>query len=460
MAIFLIQFCRSLFPVRPKIGVSADLKFFPSLCFAAIKMFSNKQKGKRICSKERNDKIKQRRCEMYRAMPADKQEKNLLQRRRASNQSRPQNPSSNFPGMAASSEFNSHLIREKLDGTPPSCPLQETVINSTAHHPDRNLINGYSVFEIGSTSKQDDSTTEHCVANKGRRSRVFRYCNITDLPNNPFKLEIVPNCKFCKVKRFQYESPGFCCANGSVKLIHYELPVELVNLYLGNSEESKHFRTYIRMYNNMFAFTSLGVNYDKNLATRNCGIYTSRVQGKIYIALKCDSALDQRTYNLPISSEVAAIWIEDENTFKISLPHIRIYTYSNKSQLINYYYGCYDPLQYSLLFSYGQNGWHCGIKKVIQRSNTVRRGLYCEHDQLPSIDNICSVEILLDMEAQLLDKKKQKRNTVSSREYYCYKFQIRDDENNEILHAGRLFQQYYVDELIKFETQRLNFFFI
>ncbi|KAM3361169.1 hypothetical protein P3S68_016023 [Capsicum galapagoense] len=257
-------------------------------------MFSNKQKGKRICSEERNDKIKQRRCEMYRAMPADKREKNLLQRRRASIQSRPQNPSSNFLGMAASSEFNSHLIREKLDRTPPSCPLQETaalifgiekvcsVINSTVHHPDRNLINGSSVFEIGSTSKQDDSTIEHCVTNRGRRSRVFRYCSITDLPNNPFKLKIVPNYKFCKAKRFQYESPGFCCANGSVKLIHYELPVELVNLYLGNSEESKHFRTYIRMYNNMFAFTSLGVNCDKNLATKNYGIYTFRVQGKMY----------------------------------------------------------------------------------------------------------------------------------------------------------------------------------
>ncbi|KAF3648141.1 hypothetical protein FXO38_04508 [Capsicum annuum] len=91
-----------------------------------LKMFSNKQKGKRICSEERNDKIKQRRREMYRAMPADKREKNLLQRQRASNQSRTQNPSSNFPGMVASSEFNSHLICEKLDGTPPPCPLQET----------------------------------------------------------------------------------------------------------------------------------------------------------------------------------------------------------------------------------------------------------------------------------------------------------------------------------------------
>ncbi|XP_019245183.1 PREDICTED: uncharacterized protein LOC109225045 [Nicotiana attenuata] len=44
------------------------------------------------------------------------------------------------------------------------------------------------------------------------------------------------------------------------------------------------------------------------------------------------------------------------------------------------------------------------------------------------------------------------------REYYCYKLQIRDDEENGVLHAGRVFQQYSVDESIKLETQRLDFY--
>ncbi|XP_075089351.1 uncharacterized protein LOC107794475 isoform X2 [Nicotiana tabacum] len=249
----------------------------------------------------------------------------------------------------------------------------------------------------------------------GHTSKKMCVWNTNDLPNSPYRLKTVPNCKFCRAKRFQYESPGFCCDNGSVKLIHYGLPAKLLNLYLGNSEESKHFRTYVRLYNNMFAFTSLGVNYDRDLARRNCGIYMFRVQGKMYhfindlvpssqpaknlqlyfydtdnelanqmafsdklnesvigtlmdalkvnpysiflksltdipelsnfyIALKSDSGLDQRTYNLPTSSEVAAIWIEDESSSSIFLPHIRIYTHNSKSQLVNYYCGCYDPL--------------------------------------------------------------------------------------------------------------------
>ncbi|XP_019237975.1 PREDICTED: uncharacterized protein LOC109218112 [Nicotiana attenuata] len=177
-----------------------------------------------------------------------------------------------------------------------------------------------------------------------------------------------------------------------------------------------------------------------------------------YIALKSDSGLDQRTYNLPTSSEVAAIWIEDESSSNISLPHIRIYTHSCKSQLVNYYYSCYDPLQYPLLFPYGQNGWHCGIKKIIRTNNTVSTGIYYEHEQLPSVENMCSIDMLLDMEAEVLQKKKQKRNTVSCREYYCYKLQMRDDEENGVLHAGRAFQQYSVDQFIKLETQRLDFY--
>ncbi|KAG5579242.1 hypothetical protein H5410_049869 [Solanum commersonii] len=35
-------------------------------------------------------------------------------------------------------------------------------------------------------------------------------------------------------------------------------------------------------YNNIFAFTSLGVTYDKELAKNNNGIYTFRVQGQMY----------------------------------------------------------------------------------------------------------------------------------------------------------------------------------
>ncbi|WMV15707.1 hypothetical protein MTR67_009092 [Solanum verrucosum] len=99
---------------------------------------------------------------------------------------------------------------------------------------------------------------------------------------NYIKLKEVSNCRFFKAKKFEYEPPAFCCSNGSVQLTSHEIPIELKNLYLKNTELSKHFRIYIRTYNNIFAFTSLGVTYDKELAKRNNGIYTFRVQGQMY----------------------------------------------------------------------------------------------------------------------------------------------------------------------------------
>lgn len=173
---------------------------------------------------------------------------------------------------------------------------------------------------------------------------------------------------------------------------------------------------------------------------------------QFYITLKYDSGLDQRVYNLPTTSEVSAIWV-DEGIHTILKPPIRIYPHSNKSQVVDYYYRCYDPLQYPLLFPYGQDGWHCGIKKIQQPNNTTSCNVYCEREYLPSVKNMCTIDNFLHMEAEVLEQQKKKRNNVSCREYYCYKIQMRDDENDELLHTGRIFQQYIVDVFIKVETQ-------
>ncbi|XP_049345373.1 uncharacterized protein LOC125809839 [Solanum verrucosum] len=46
---------------------------------------------------------------------------------------------------------------------------------------------------------------------------------------------------------------------------------------------------------------------------------------------------------------------------------------------------------------------------------------------------ISETDGFLDMEAQSLQKGKRKRDAISCREYYCYKFQIREDETNQDL---------------------------
>ena len=81
------------------------------------------------------------------------------------------------------------------------------------------------------------------------------------------------------------------------------------------------------------------------------------------IVLNSNPGLDQRIYNLPISSEVAAIWIENNDLVLDPSAHIQVYSHSNISHRIKHYYGCYDPLQYPLLFPQDETGWHRGIKR-------------------------------------------------------------------------------------------------
>lgn len=55
-----------------------------------------------------------------------------------------------------------------------------------------------------------------------------------------------------------------------------------MKLFTLNDPLSIQFKTYARLYNNMFAFSSMGVNNDKALARNSNGVYTFRVQGQIY----------------------------------------------------------------------------------------------------------------------------------------------------------------------------------
>jgi len=81
--------------------------------------------------------------------------------------------------------------------------------------------------------------------------------------------------------------------------------------------------------------------------------------------LKSDAGLDKRVYNLPTASKVVGMWIEQDAENYILTLHIYVYTTKYKSQLVNNYYGCYDPLQYLLLFSYGQMVGIAVFKKLI-----------------------------------------------------------------------------------------------
>ncbi|KAG7992318.1 hypothetical protein I3843_02G121700 [Carya illinoinensis] len=305
----------------------------------------------------------------------------------------------------------------------------------------------------------------------------------------------MPHCKHCKTKRFFHETNSFYCTDGSISLVTNDVPDQLYNLFVSNTAESTQFRTYVRTYNNKFAFTSFEVKFDRNLCRRNRGIYIFRAQGQIYhylpdlipsdgqpsnlqlyfydiehefencivdsirmdpsiiaqlmdllrinpystffrsigdlpnleyqkICIKLDPGLDQRVFNAPTSLEVAAIWVENDDSEHLTPRDIFVFNHIGGSHLVQYYFGCYDPLQYPLLFPLGDIGWHQGIQRINKRTIS----------------------------------KKRKDPIVSCREYYCYKLQIRENLKSILLISGLLFQQFVVDMYVKTETSRLDYF--
>ncbi|XP_042941237.1 uncharacterized protein LOC122275954 [Carya illinoinensis] len=171
------------------------------------------------------------------------------------------------------------------------------------------------------------------------------------------------------------------------------------------------------------------------------------------IRIRSDIDLDQRVYNAPSVSQVAAIWTETDNCTEQKGRDIIVFNKTGGSHIVQYYFGCYDPLQYPLLFPFGDSDWHQGIKKVERETISLNAQALESH----FIEHSNSAEEFLRKEGQVL-KNKKKVPTVSCREYYCFKLQIRDMYMSILLLSGRLLQQFVVDMYIKIETSRLDYF--
>ncbi|KAL3834092.1 hypothetical protein ACJIZ3_008828 [Penstemon smallii] len=178
------------------------------------------------------------------------------------------------------------------------------------------------------------------------------------------------------------------------------------------------------------------------------------------IVIRTSSDLDQRNRNIPTVDEVAGVWKDGDESTAGSERDIRVYTEAGRSHKVNYYYSCYNPLQYPLLFPYGEPGWHPGIpKNTDMRAVSLGKGKAPTSSSLPfNAAIVASAEEMLAAEEEGLQRNKRNRGNVSCREYSCYQAQIRDGDNSYLLHAGRLGQEFIIDMYIKLETSRLDYY--
>ncbi|XP_021724481.1 uncharacterized protein LOC110691830 [Chenopodium quinoa] len=148
------------------------------------------------------------------------------------------------------------------------------------------------------------------------------------------------------------------------------------------------------------------------------------------IVLNRSSVLDQRVYNAPVVDDVAVIWPENYSSSESLGPHILVNGRSDESHRIYHSYGCYDPLQYSLLFPRGECGWTQGLKK---NSHPSRRTTDSIPDPIMSCDVHTTEDLLSQEEARSKRKNTKVDKFISAREYYAYKLQIRS--NSMLLRA-------------------------
>ncbi|XP_076889473.1 uncharacterized protein LOC143540247 [Bidens hawaiensis] len=262
-----------------------------------------------------------------------------------------------------------------------------------------------------------------------------------------------------------------CCGYGKVELPEFkDAPPAYKDLFSNVGPKSKFFLKNIRRYNSMFAFTSMGGKVDSSINRGNAP-FVFRISGQNYHSIgsllpengskpkfsqlyiydtenevsnrQClfRMAIDRfqenphanlklrligrrqqdgRTYNLPSSSEVAALIVGDIGN--IEPRDIIVETKTGTLKHISELHPSYVPLQYPLFYIYGDDCYRVDIP----------------HRDFRSL-------------------QKSKRPNSTMREFLAYRIQDRPNIFSLPLNGRRLFQQQLVDIYTMIETEILNY---
>jgi hypothetical protein len=132
---------------------------------------------------------------------------------------------------------------------------------------------------------------------------------------------------------------------------------------------------------------------------------------------------DPRTHNLPSCDEVAALIVGDFHNLDPGRDIIVRKT-SGYLEKIKETHVSFLPLQYPLLFPFGEDQYH---EKIPYRESVIKAGI-------------------------------RKRIRVTFRDFIAFRIQEREFEHGGIVNAGRLFQQFVVGSFSMIESQRLYWY--
>ena len=75
-----------------------------------------------------------------------------------------------------------------------------------------------------------------------------------------------------------------------------------------------------------------------------------------------------------------------------------MYSKSGNAQIVKHYYGCYDPMQYPLIFPNGEPGRHPGIEKLSSAQNNTTAGRTYPGERTILVDMFMTAEDVIHAE--------------------------------------------------------------
>lgn len=139
-------------------------------------------------------------------------------------------------------------------------------------------------------------------------------------------------------------------------------------------------------------------------------------QVAIYADQKSDDAHPGR-FNMPTTKEVAVVIVGQA----FERRYIIIQSRNSELSRISETHRSYDPLQYPLMFCYGEDGYSINTQQIDPQNKTPLK------------------------------------KTVSATEFYAYRIMEREKQENHIFYFRNLFNQFFVDMYANIQTERLSF---
>uniref|UniRef100_A0A0R0EZF3 ATP-dependent DNA helicase n=1 Tax=Glycine max TaxID=3847 RepID=A0A0R0EZF3_SOYBN len=254
-------------------------------------------------------------------------------------------------------------------------------------------------------------------------------------------------CRYCnaqmwyderisKDKNFQNPRFSLCCGDGKGQPCHKIgslLPIpekkpKFTQLYIFDTENEVQNRiNAMSQYSGIQSHIVSGLSHmldQHNSHAKSFRMARDRLAGdqtnNIKLQLIAARGKDGRVYNMPNVPKIVAFIVGDFHPG--SKRDIIVETQNGELQRIHELHASYLPLQYPLLFPYGEDGYRADI---LHRSTS--------------------------------SSKKRKRNRLTMREWFAYRLQSRSNEAQTLLHSRKLFQQFIVEGYTMVESDKLSY---